>query len=183
MSIIVLDIQHAGSPASDHMGDRGAVFEGVEEVSLTRRYMDAADRRLRQLGHQVIPISDGHYSDRQARAEAYGAAVYVALHINAGKGDYGVIFYDYRSTKGPILAAAVVGQMKKHFTWSQKSAPAAPSDPLGGRAWNCIKNVGKPISLLIEPGFIDGPHRSDLIARIEEVGVALADGIHQWSLQ
>lgn len=183
MSIIVLDIQHGGSPNTDHIADRGAVYDGVEEVTLTRRYADAADRQLRKLGHQVIVISDGNYSDRQARAEAYGAAVYVALHINAGQGNYGLVFHDYRSSKGPLLAKAIVGQMGKHFTWSQRVAAASPGDPLGGRAWNCIKGVGKPVSILLEPGFIDGPHRADLIARIEEVGVALADGIHQWSLQ
>lgn len=179
--LVVLDIQHAGSPDPNHIADRGAVFENIEEVSLTRRYVETCDRQLRKLGHKVIVISDGTYSDRQARAEQYGAAVYVALHINAGQGNYGLVFHDHRSTKGPLLAKAIAGQMSKHFAWSQRVAAASHGDPLGGRAWNCIKGVGKPVSILLEPGFIDGPHRSDLVARIEEVGVALADGIHEWA--
>lgn len=80
MPLAVLDIQHRGKPG--RWRDRGAVAFGVEEVDLTHRYAIAADRELRRLGWDCAILADGAYRDRWARADAYGAAVYVACHVD-----------------------------------------------------------------------------------------------------
>lgn len=182
--LVALDIQHAGKPG--RWRDRGVARDGVEEVDLTRRYVAAADRELRRLGHDVVVLSDGRYSDRWKRADDYGAGVYVACHVDAGGGDRGTVFYDYRSTRGAELAEKVAGELGARFPWPMKARACRadddgePRDEDYTEPWNTIRGVGA-VALCLEPYFLDGPRAAEFIGAVEDVGVRLARGIDAWA--
>lgn len=190
---IALDVGHAGK--TTHPGDRGAVNGGTEEVALVVRYLLAADRQLRELGHEVLLFGGlGSYADRIARCSSAGADVYVQGHIDAGllgrTGDRGTSIYDHRSARGKALAESVATALGKVTPWPQKAAAGRPDDDGQARdedlseAWGCISACYalRPVGLLLEPGFIDGAAGAAwLREHVESVGVALAAGIHAWS--
>ena len=86
---------------------------------MTARYLLACEIALLQMGHTVIPIADGWYSDRHRRENQYAGTfppgtvqVYCAAHINAGGGDYGAVLFSHQSRSGPELAARVAKQLR-----------------------------------------------------------------------
>lgn len=182
--LIVLDAQHQGKPS--HPNDRGASSGGLEEVTVTRAYVEAADHELRRLGHQVIVLSDGEYSARWARADAYGAQVYVACHADAGGGNRGEVFFDHRSHRGPALATAVATALHSALEWPVVARACHPDDDGEPRdedyseAYNCIQGV-RAVAVLVEPGFVDGSPAHVALLRSPAVGVALAQGIDAWA--
>lgn len=187
--LFALDIQHRGKPG--RWADRGAFYDGVEEVTITHRYVLAADQELRRLGHEAVVIADGRYADRWQRSHDYGAAVHVACHIDAGGGNRGTAFYDRRSAQGNLLAAAVADALGRAVPWPASSASCgpdtndAPGDE-GERAYSVIAGLYplRPVGLCYEPGFIDSrneQHRALLRDRPEALGVALARGLDAWA--
>jgi len=192
MAIIVLDRQHVGKPSHDELGAWGDYdFDGIpdmveQEAIMTAKYGLAAEIRLRELGHRVITMGDGRYEDRHERAKAYKADVYVAMHVNAGKGDYGLCIYDSRSAGGKKLADLVSGDLLKQCPELSRTVAAwtAPTGSPYPRAWNTIKGVydGKPVGLCFEPFFIDRPEHRQLASAegLARVGFALAEGIHRF---
>ena len=180
---VAISIDHAGKP--HRPDDRGAVHAGVEEVTLTRGHLDACDRELRKLGHQVLPLSDGAYSDRWKRADAWGADVYLSLHVDAGGGNRGTVVHDHRSARGRALAVSVADQLARVVSWPVSAKPCRPDDDGEARdedyseAYSCIAGV-KAVALLLEPGFIDGAGHLDQLHR-EDIGRAYARGIDVWS--
>lgn len=196
MSRIMLDPGHINKP--DRPGDRGAVHAGLEEADLASQYLAAADRRLRQLGHQVLlGGGPGTYAERVLMAHRLGCDLYVQGHVDAGlagrtSGDRGTVIHDHRSRSGAALSEAVAFALGRVCPWVVRAAPARPDDDGQPRdedlseAFACISTAYalKPVALLLEPGFIDGPagapwlsQRANLLA----LGAALADGIHTWS--
>lgn len=182
--LIALDIGHRGKPS--RLRDRGVVRDGVEETDLTTRYAVVADRELRRLGHECILLGDGEYADRWARADGYGAAVYAQLHVNAGGGDRGEVFYDHRSSRGAKLAQAVAVELSRTWPWPSSAKACRPDtnnvarDGDYSEAYNCIRGV-KAVAVVLEPYFIDGPRAARFLVEAEYAGVALARGIHAWS--
>jgi N-acetylmuramoyl-L-alanine amidase len=185
--LIALDRQHAGVPSrayadagawADLDGDgRRDVHE--QEALLTPVYMLAAEVRLRELGHAVVPISDGQYADRHRRTNGYEADVYVACHLNAGGGDYGLAVHDTRSASGKALAGHVVRSLTAACPELRRGVVG---DTQGfPRALACIDGVftGKPVGLCFEPCFMDRPEHQVLLtpAGLQRIGRALADGI------
>ena len=184
--IIAATIGHAGRPS--RWADRGAVFEGTEEVSVVRRYLDAADAELRRLGHEVVLLSDGEYAAQWARADAYGADVYLNCHVNAGRGDYGLVLYDHRSNAGKRLAEGIAAEMGRAFPWATRARACrpdtngAPRDGDFSEAFACIAGV-KAVAICFEPYFLDGPRRGSFLGGLGALGVALGRGIHAQSLK
>lgn len=182
--IVALTIGHAGRPHNP--ADRGAAYEGVSEVSVVRRYTDLIDAELRRRGHTCYLLSDGAYSDQQARADSYGASVYINCHVNAGGGDRGEVFYDYRSTKGPKLALLIAEALQRRMGWpcfARKCQPdtnGVPRDADYSEAYGCIAGAKAP-ALCLEPYYLDGPRRADFLARLNDVAVAVVDGLEAWS--
>lgn len=194
--LVFLDRQHSGKPHATR--DRGAFGDldgdgkhDVEESEafLTAQYLWAAERKLIELGHAVLPISDGAYSARHARANQYAAQsaadqfVYVAAHVNAGGGEYGAVFYDVRSAQGLLLANAVAERLKP-FAELPVVKVLAASATAHEAAYGTIKGIftGRAVGICFEPCFIDTPkHRllltSEGLARIGEV---LALGIDDY---
>lgn len=182
--LICATVGHAGRMS--RLRDRGAAFEGVEEVHVVRAYLDAMDAELRRLGHDVILLSDGEYSDQWLRVDRYGAGVYLAGHVNAGKGDRGEVFYDYRSARGRALGEDVAHALDEVYPWPVVAKACRPDDDGQARdedyseAFSCIRGV-KPPAIVIEPYFLDGPRRGEFLASLPALGVALARGIDRWA--
>ena len=129
--MVYLDRQHSGKPARpldtgasyDLDGD-GVIGTHEQEALLTPRYLLAAELALREMGHTLIPISDGTYGNRHRRVNAYAGTfptstpqIFVAAHLNAGWAGnpgsaYGAIFYDSKSRSGPELASRVARQLR-----------------------------------------------------------------------
>lgn len=200
MGLVVVDRQHVGK--QDNLRDTGAQGDldrdgkaGIleREAMLTALYGFHAEARLRELGHDVIPMSDGRYSERHARANAYaksyaGPVVYIACHLNAGGGAYGACLHDQRSAGGKRLALAVADKLRASLpelvdvhTWG--------CGPTGDwtRAYSTIAGVyeGRPVGLCFEPCFLDGAHSSGLLSSdgLRRIGSALADGINSYFQQ
>jgi N-acetylmuramoyl-L-alanine amidase len=190
VSLVALDRQHSGVPSRAYADagawadlDRDGRRDGEEqEALLTPVYLLAAEKRLRELGHSVLVVSDGQYTARHARVREYAADVYVACHLNAGGGDYGLAVHDARSTGGRALAGAVVRSLTAACPELRRGVVG---DTVGfPRARACIEGVfaGKPVGLCFEPAFMDRPEHQALLtpAGLERIGRALADGIDAW---
>lgn len=182
--ILAATIGHAGRPS--RWSDRGAAFEATEEVSVVRRYLDAFDREARALGHTVVLLSDGEYSAQWARADAYQARVYLNCHVNAGGGDRGELFYDYRSIRGRALAEVVAAELGQAVPWACRARACRPDtngisrDGDYSEAFSCISGV-KAVALCVEPYFLDGPRRAWFLDHLDLIGQGLARGVDAWT--
>lgn len=180
MATIVLERGHHGKIRDD----RGATHAGFVEEVLVREYLRHTEDRLRELGHRPV-IQSSHpeamYAMRQARADRYKPAAYVACHINAGRGDYGAALYDGRSGWGAKLADHVANRLRFACPELARSL-ARPTLPGFERAQNVIDRIyasKTACGLVYEPGFIDRPEHFPLWtpSGLRRVGIALADGI------
>jgi len=199
MNLALFDIQHVGRPsrpgdlgaACDLDGD-GVVEPDEREVALVRQYVAEARTRLEAAGVRVVVLEHGEYRERHAQAgeEARGArrAAYVACHVNAGGGDYGLVVFDGRSVLGRALAdrlcEALVMRCRPPLTravtsWTASASDASPYP----RAWSCIQGIYRgPAGLsgcLYEPFFLDRPDHAALATEdgLRRVGAALAAGV------
>lgn len=191
MALVVLDRGHAGKgPGS---GDRGAsadldgdgVVESHErEAAITPYYILAAELALLAAGHDVIVVSDGSYDARQRRAIGYGADVYVACHLNAGNGDYGLAVHNAGSMQGQRLATAITGRLRAACP---ELSRVVVGDTVGfPRAASCIGTLAtaRPIGIVYEPAFLDRAAHQPLLRAggegLTRIGQALAEGIDAW---
>lgn len=201
MGLLILDIQHTGKP---HVRDRGAGFdidgdgvvEGHEyEALLTPVYAGAAEDYANAKGHETAILLHGKYSDRHARANAMARArphdwcLYVACHLNAGGGDYGLVLHDERSGLGRGAAKDIVEAMRPYWTANgvRTLAPqeTAYEHPLWPRPYRTISGIyegpGNITGLCFEPLFIDShAHMLRGNAHLEQIGVHLAKGFDAW---
>ena len=206
--IVVLDRQHVGKP--HRLRDLGAWgdldLDGEHsliesEAIWTGLYLWSAELRLRELGHTVYPISNGRYSRRHEDANAVGADVYIAAHLNSltggtrsgQSGNYAAVFHHHKTAtgNGDALAAAIAQRLAALPTFGSKVRvwPAKPTD-WTRRAFSTIKGIGKrPVAICYEPGFLDhADHQKAFFdpsdpSSVAPLGIALADGIHAWAQQ
>lgn len=192
--LVFLDRQHSGNPSRRKSMGAGADIDGDGKIELwemestwTAKYLLSAELRLRELGHEVIPISDGTYQARHRRCNKMvisgQPSVYVAAHINAGHGKYGSVFFDYRSTSGPVLAKEIAKQMSLQLRELNGDARAISSNPKDWtkNAWYTIRGTTSA-AVCYEPCFIDTrAHRPLFTSQgMARIGKALADGIDQY---
>lgn len=176
--LVALDIHHAGKPSAPR--DRGAHWDDVNEVDITRQYVEAAERRLVADGVDVVILSDGEYAARWVRANAYGVDAYVACHVNAGldgrNGQRGEIYHWPGSKRGLPLATSIAERLGAACGWPTKPVAAATD-----RVRNTIRGVDAP-AICFEPAFLDaGDHGARwLLANAAIIGTALALGILDW---
>ncbi len=184
--LVILDRQHG---ARGDRFDPGAQATGLREVDLTTGYLLAARRRLEAAGVRVLYIDAGHYSDRHARANEAarsfdGSAVYIAAHVNAGRGDYGAIFHDARSHRGALVALCLKDHLKAALPEAARVKVLGASD-IGWtkNAWHTIRRIydgpANISGICLEPGFIDTPQHAALWTPegLPRIGAALADGL------
>lgn len=183
-----LDVQHAGRPSRP--GDLGA--QG-REVPAVRQYVAACRAALEAAGVRVVVLEAGEYAARHAavcemaRTERPDRAAYLACHLNAGGGDYGLVLHDARSRAGKVLAETVAWEMGaglcpplRRVVTSWTSSEASAPYP---RAWGCLRGVWQgPACLtgaLVEPAFLDRPEHAALLepAGLVTVGRTLARGV------
>lgn len=211
--ILILDIQHTGRASKP--GDMGAAYDldgdgvtgenGEREVDLVRGYAAAAVRHALALGWTVHTLESGEYSERHRRAAelATGPAAYLACHVNAGRGSYGLVRPDYLSSGGGRLAEAIARELGglgeitrarvEPLYPSATAAKAAGRDASTPdraawwtRGWSCIDGIYQgPAGLsgvLVEPFFIDSSGHKPLTAPegLDRVGRALVDGVRRW---
>ena len=213
---IFLDCGHGIKAASDPY-DPGVCFGGLQEAAVVRSYVKVAVRLLEEAGlrieeaggarHKVFLIQDGTYDERHRRvaewARQHGGGLYVQNHVNAGRGKYGLVRHDYRSSKGRKLAQRLAGWLVSlpgvTMARTDELYPNADAARKCGnkpriakdgsedwgwwtRGWSCIDGI-YPIpgvcGVVYEPGFLDSEEHAPLWTPdgIERVGGALASAL------
>lgn len=187
--LAILDRGHGQKGQHDYF-DPGVVAGALKEVDLAREYMITATDQLEHLGHKVVWLDSGTYDERHRSAIATAAAhrdlrtVYVQCHVNAGRGKYGVVEYDARSSWGRTAAACLADALDE-----LPEVPTVHLWPLhkGQRGWVCIDDLyysPTALGLLYEPGFIDSAAHATLWTRegLDRIGCALAEGLHRYAM-
>lgn len=195
---LILDVQHDGRPSKP--GDMGAAHDlngngvvgetGEREVDIVRGYTGALAALAQAQGIPCHILTTGEYNTRhltaigRARAAPEYRHAYLACHVNAGRGRYGLVRADYRSVGGKQLAEALAEPLRG-LLGGARTDPLYPT-PLAAkgagrdvgthekhawwtRGWSCIDGIyAGPSNLsgvLLEPAFIDQPgHKPYLVA-------------------
>ncbi len=162
--IVFIDRQHAGQAhrinargaAVDINGD-GKITKDEQEAHWTGYISLMLEMQLLKMGYKVIPISDGKYSERHARVNEYASmfdvpSIYLAMHLNAGGGHYGAMFYDHRSSTGKQLAESICNGLKTSIKSIRefKAIDCRPND-WTKNAFYTIKGVAKPVAMPFVP--------------------------------
>jgi hypothetical protein len=196
--IVILDRQHYGKP---HRDDKGAQIkhggEYVYEVDLTLSYIEHATALLTSEGHTVHVLDSGWYGERHERAAEIARdnpdelVAYVACHVNAGLGNYGLLVHDARSRAGLALAESVASVYGAATTPQIARVLVRASERGGtwGRAHTTIAGIwdapANCAGVCFEPYFIDQPDHAPFLSApgLEIIGHALAVGCMQWAGQ
>lgn len=191
--LVFIDRQHSGKP--DKINDRGAsrdlngdgeITSDELEAIWTARIAMELEIKLLDMGINVMPISDGRYSERHERVNKYadmhpGPWVYLAMHLNAGGGNYGAFFYDHRSSNGQQLATIMATQLNEDVEEIEKAkAIEARKDNWTKNAYYTIRSVGRPVAICVEPFFMD-THQSLLSMKgVFKVASSMAIALRKW---
>ena len=188
MPLIIFDRQHKGRTGK-YANDLGSTYGTLVETNLTEAYIAAAKARAEAAGVACEVLTTGEYSTRQAtartRAETVqGRVLYIACHINAGKGTYALVEYDDRSGNGKKAATAMAAAMDAGL--SQVTSGRAEGLSSGDRGFVCLSGIySGPANLsgiLVEPGFIDSSKHASMwtAAGLVTVGNVIADAAVAW---
>ena len=191
--LVFIDRQHAGKPnkiadrgASRDINGDGEITSDELEAIWTARIAISLEIKLLDMGINVMPISDGRYSERHERVNKYadmhpGPWVYLAMHLNAGGGDYGAFFYDHRSSNGQQLATIMATQLNGDVEEIEKAkAIEARKDNWTKNAFYTIRSVGRPVAICVEPFFMD-THQSLLSMQgVFKVASSMAIALRKW---
>lgn len=183
-ALVILDRQHG---FKSDVFDSGAVSvvpaPGARETDLTRAYIGYACARLDQLGVPWLVLSSGPYATRHELASkaAWGIkrVAYIACHINAGGGQYGLVKHDSRSSGGKRLATALADALLPVKGIRSSGVKVLTEKD---RGWVCLSGifeVPSTCAALFEPYFIDHADHEHL-REGEIIGMALADGCASW---
>ena len=107
--------------------------------------------------------------------------VYLAMHLNAGGGDYGAFFYHHLSNPGKELAASMAKSLGEVIHVKKQKAIAAKPDNWTKNAFYTIRNVGRPVAICCEPFFMDT--HNDLLTPfgMSQVAIGMVQGLDKWS--
>lgn len=202
---IILDIQHAGRSsrpgdlgASADLDGDGTVERDEHEARLTPLYATACQALAIRDGVKVLRIEGGEYSTRHRMAVDVAAAdpgrrwLYVACHLNAGGGNYGLVIADARSKAGQSAARHVADALGalpelREPRGRVVTGTTAAEGSAWPRAWSTIDGIfAGPANLsgiCFEPCFMDAPaHRPLLTAEgLTRIGEALYRGAVAWA--
>lgn len=189
---VAVDVQHIYR-AGDRAGDWGATYalaNGTHASEAAAALLYAAGIRawLRARGATVLTndplhgILVGSYPQRNRAADAWRADLYLACHVNAGRGGYTLA--EYRSE---VKASAPIGRVITHKIRGAfaQSITAERVMPLaaGQRGYVCIGQCLCP-ALILEPFFGDNPKHQGMLLPTELVrlGQAIGAGVTDWWL-
>lgn len=185
---IAIDVQHL---YRSHLPlDKGAVYtlangQRVTEAWAATLYADAMATWFRSRGAEVLTNSTrlgtliGYYSRRQTEAMTWRADVYLACHVNAGRGSYARACYATGNVGNPQLAERVGVRLNDTFAEILTHQVVAMSP--GDRGLACVARFTGP-HLLLEPFFGDNPRQQGLLAgsRLQFLGETIALAIADW---
>jgi hypothetical protein len=216
--LVILHIGHrpwAGDFGAACDLDRdGQVEEGEREADLTRAYGSRMAQALKDSGKVEVELWDPttnpdlrrDYAGSHVYANAIASkrkapGMYLALHVNAGRGTDALIGHDARSRLGEARSSGMVRRLRAVGYLGGKVRTVAHLDDrfkrdaagkwrteAGGLAWlyrglTCIGGIyqGPPgfTGHLIEPFFIDQPEHLSLTTPegLDSLGVLLADAV------
>jgi hypothetical protein len=126
----------------------------------------------------VRKILTGLYWQRNRAAFSWGASLYLACHLNAGRGSYAAVEM-IAARRDPRLFEWI-GNELVHSVPEILSSHGVALSP-GDRGVVCIGSCSQPAAI-IEPFFGDNPRQQGLFAsfRLIEVGQAIARGVIGW---
>tara|TARA_R110002126_G_scaffold290514_1_gene447686 strand:+ start:520 stop:1113 length:594 start_codon:yes stop_codon:yes gene_type:complete len=191
--IVFIDRQHSGKPNKIH--DRGAGRDLDNDGNLSADEMESIwtarlsiqlEIALLDMGIQVMPLSDGIYKHRHERVNKYaelhpGPWIYLAMHLNAGGGNYSAMFHDHRSAQGQQLATSMATQIKTdHACIESGKAIKATSTDWTKNAYYTIRGVGKPIAICCEPFFMDTHAELLSIKGMGSIATSMAKALNKW---
>lgn len=187
---VAVDVQHIYRPAKP--ADRGAVFtmqtgHKVTEAELATGYAQGLTMWLRARGAAVLTndpaagVLVGPYSSRNLEAAKASCDLYLACHINAGRGAYAAVEYMAASSSRPAADAIGLALVQdipeiRHYNPVQLIQ--------GQRGAVCVERFTGGPALLLEPFFGDSQLGEALMspARLKAVGEAIGKGIAVWWL-
>ncbi len=186
---VAIDVQHLWKPPPSDR-DHGAVFtlpdgRHTTEADAALLYAAALAAWLEGRGALVLRndptrrVMVGRYADRHRTALSWGAQVYLACHLNAGGGRYGLVEW-LNGNPGEPLANAIVGELRNI---AEVGAAHGKALNAGERGTLCVQGCGARIAaLILEPFFGDSPSMQPLLApaRLLEVGAAIGSGVARW---
>lgn len=173
--LVTLDLGHVGRTG----GRAGAVSRGLREDSIVVGYASRAAQRLIEAGITVELAGAGAYPARRRAARDVNSDAYLALHVNAGGGDYGLLLH---------LPDEASAALARHLASAMRS--------LGPRRW-VVDVAGTPkwpeatsallagtgcASVLVEAGFLDNPAHDGMWGPTGQraIGDAIATGVLAW---
>lgn len=184
MLITFLNIGHTGRIVNGRFNtDRGATSldKQLTEVDCVWRYVMKARSVLK--GDCIIQSfgdyqSQYRFADSIAKANPHDQVVWVACHMNAGQGDYGLVLHDARSMAGRVIAADLGMTLKQVIPTVRVEGSSATNG--WSRAHKVIDGVyslsNNLCGIVYEPMFIDGGLTVDT-DRLDAIGNALAQGL------
>jgi len=196
---LILSRDHQGKPgrrrndvgaARDLDGD-GDIDRDEEEAYLTEGYIQGATLAMcepsRYCPSPVLTL--GPYSERHALSNALAERcsllpfAYIACHVNAGGGDFGLVFHDHRSAGGKKLALSIAARLSAACPELREvQVRACCPDDWTRNAYSTIRGIyAGPSNLAgvcFEPGFIDCAKHAPLWKPegLMRIGDALGDG-------
>lgn len=184
---IAVDVQHIHRPT--HPLDRGAVFTlpngtRMDEATAATVYARGLAMWLTARGADVL-ITDrtagrlvGIYPERQREAMLWGADAYVACHVNAGNGAYGMVGA-INGNAGVSLAGFIVASLDGNVPELSRSQVHRLA--YGDRGAVCLRQFTRA-AVLLEPFFGDHEAHQALLTtpRLIALGETIGAGIARW---
>jgi len=187
---VAVDVQHIYRPAKP--ADRGAEFllatgHKITEAEIATSYAQGLAGWLAARGASVLTNNPatatmvGPYSRRNLEAAKASCDLYLACHVNAGRGSYATVEYMAKSASRPAAEAIALALLQ--------DVPEIRSHRLvqlahGERGAVCIEAFTVAPALLLEPFFGDYAPAQALLApaRLKAVGETIGKGIATWWL-
>jgi len=179
---IALDVQHINKPAKPY--DKGASYKRLTEAYAVENYFRYTRALLEEDGHEVHSGFFGSYRDRHEQVNRYDFDLYIAGHLNAGKGKYSLVCHTttaYPRTRK--IAEILLDEFCERLHTTKASTPIWELGPKD-RGWSCIKHT-KCSAILIEPLFIDNVLHHEMIISGEatvKIAEAIREAVRRWEI-
>ena len=138
-------------------------------------YMLSAYSHLEKAGHTVFILCHDNYSNRHEFCYRNNIDLHIQCHLNAGKGNYGLILYrDLAKDLAEIMGERLKKKLKLPNVKAQKLLSST-------RGYACT--LDSIPSLLLEPMFLDNDDHYNQIVRGDAlfiIGKVVAESIIEW---